>query len=138
MVSGTVREMKNHSKKIITRSSFLLFIVWILSSTSFAFNLDLLKNDKEAESHTYSSHELKKSQQRLTQLGGAEVVSKNAYLALGQAMNELEEKNILCDLNLVRLFQTKLEANQVPGDLNTIKNILIFWRSQNLIDDLFF
>ena len=115
----------------------LLSLLSIFSSTSFAFNLSILKNDKENISHAYRSSDLKIAQEKIQSLGNYPVSDK-AFQLLGLSLNEISNGGNLCDLNLIQNFSTKLEKVQIPNDHQTLLNFLTIWRSQDLIDDIFF
>jgi len=127
--------MKNKNICTLAVLSALLFSP--LGATSFAFDLSLLKNDKEAQSHTYTARSLRHAEAQLSAHGDIPNISEKSYAILGQSFNLLEDKKDFCDLNLFRLFLGDMERAGLPADLSSLKNIFIVWRSQNKIDDIF-
>lgn len=116
-----------------TRFSQLLLVAGIAGSMSAnAFDLSLLKNDKEAKSRAYTNFERKMAEKN------ASANSAKAFQILGETMNELEKVHAECDFPLYQSFTGRLKAAGLPTSTRSIVNLLIVWRSQNLIDDVFF
>jgi hypothetical protein len=111
----------------------LLFIPLLLTSLKAgAFEMHLLKNDKELVSHAYSWMELKRAER---QLGDS---ADQAFDLLGLTLQELESGKEICEIPLHRNFTRKLEENGIPSDQRNIRHLLTLWRSRQRIDDLFF
>lgn len=120
-------------KKILVRISLPLFAVCAFADASFAFDLSLLKNDKESESHAYNNAQRHFAKQRIKS-----DTADRAFTLLGETFNDLEKNGGLCDLTLYHTFISKLRQAELPSDRKAFQNILIVWRSDNLIDDLFY
>jgi len=95
----------------------------LLSSNSNAFNLELLKNDKEAESHAFSPKELRRA------LRNHDTDPGDAFAKMGSILSELESRKELCELNLYSRLSEALPDVQAQ---------MILMRNENLIDDLFY
>lgn len=124
-------------KKISINTQALCALALLLSTSSFAFDLNFLKNDKEARSHAYNSMDLRSSKRKVG-LPTGDTISARAFKLLGESFNELEKKKSLCDMPLLQNFLAKLEAANISTRHDTIVDLLITWRSQDLIDDIFF
>ena len=107
------------------------------TTSSFGFDLTILKNDKESVSHSYRDKDLRRAQEALG-LNSDPTISQKAFNLLGQSLNELEARGKPCDLPLIQNFKAKLEEAHIQNDQQSISNLLIILRSQNQIDDLFF
>lgn len=95
----------------------------LFSQNSNAFDLELLKNDKEAESHAYSPREYRRA---FRNYGS----SSNEYFSkMGVIFNELESKKNLCELNLY---------SRLSLEMPDVRSQMILFRHENRIDDLFF
>jgi len=118
--------------KILKFTQLFGVLTLALGSSSYAFDLSLLKNDKEAKSHAYNNLEKNMAEKR------ADASSDKAYALLGETINELEQHRLLCDFNLYQVFASKLGRANIENSPKFILDLLIVWRSKDLIDDVFF
>jgi len=100
--------------------------------TASAYDLSLLKNDKELKTHAFNRLQKELSLRRVSQY------SEMAYNDFGNSINELEAREQLCELNLYRHFKNKLITDSIPSHPKAVHDLLVAWRSENLIDDLLF
>jgi hypothetical protein len=108
----------------MNRSKFIIsFIAFIFSQTSLAFDLSILKNDKEAETHAFTHRELRRAANRFGNLDEEKIKKLNAVF------NDLETKKQLCELTLI---------NRMTSEFNDTHGLFIILRNNNYIDDLFF
>jgi hypothetical protein len=123
--------MKNH----YSRSNgfrFLTLLGLFTPLSSDAYNIDLLRNDKEASTHAYSQLEHRRAERKSGELKDL------TFTLLAESINEIEKMGNVCEIELLRTFDGKLRATGLPNELNDLKNYRIVWRAHNLIDDLFF
>jgi hypothetical protein len=121
-------------KKLFVQTLVLSVFICISSSTSFAFDLSIFKNDKEAKSRAYNSLELKLAKNKKALVNN----DKNAFGIFGDTLSEIKKKGQLCDLSVLQQFITNLKKAGIPATHDAIVDLLILWRDQDLIDDILF
>jgi hypothetical protein len=84
-----------------------------------AYNLELLKNDKELKTHAYGSIEKLLAKKRMAAYADV------AYSSFGNAINELEARNQLCEIGLYRHFKNKLVTDSIPSNSENVQDLLI-------------
>lgn len=114
------------------KSSLYFIPILFASATAGAYEMNLLKNDKELVSHAYSWIEAKRAERQLGH------TADRAFDLLGLTLQELESGKELCEIPLHRTFSRKLEESGIPNDSRSIRHLLTLWRSHNRIDDLFY
>lgn len=120
-------------KKLFFSIALLNGFALCFSAQSNAFDISILKNDKEAVSRAYNKLDLHASKRRMGS------VSEQAFKLLGDSLTALEAGGTnICDLELVTTLKDKLAQAGISNSHKNIVDLLIVWRSQDLIDDLFF
>jgi hypothetical protein len=116
-----------------TLSAALLILTTLFPfSSATAFEIHLLKNDKEAVSHAFSWLEHRRAERQ------ASSSDEQAFDLMAQSLNEIETDRQLCETALVKSFSSKLIASGISPSSQHLHHLLILWRSKNRIDDLFF
>ena len=114
-------------------SPFAIIILSLLvPAWAQAFDLSILKNDKESVTHVFTQKDLKYA----LQTSGS--TSAAAFTILGEALSDFDESQGICDAELFLNFTLRLQKAGLDYNRDTITQWLEIWRSQNLIDDLFF
>jgi len=112
--------------------SIFLILSLLAPAWAQAFDLSILKNDKESVTHAFTPKELRYA------LQSSGSTSTAAFALLGEALNELDESQAICDADLYLNFTQKLQKAGLDHSRESITEWLEIWRSQDLIDDLFF
>lgn len=129
--------MKPNKPYLLRSFSLLLLVFSFAGSPSHAFDLGVLKNDKELKTRWYNTLDLWLAKKRFG-TPSQESKSKTAFELLGKTLNELEESRSLCEPELIRILKSKLNEAGISSSHSSIHQLLITWRSENLIDDVLF
>ena len=121
--------MKKNPLSILT---LLFFLQPFRIEVADAFEMHLLKNDKELVSHAYSRFELHRAERQASQW------AEQAFDLMGASFQELEAEKNLCDASLFNRLTFKLNNARIPSHQRNIQHLLTLWRHHHRIDDLFF
>lgn len=116
----------------------LLPVLLLISAPCLAFDPSVLRNDKESETHAYSPKELRAAELRLRNFGGEADFPTRAYTMLTDTLQTLERSRSGCEWSLIRYLTLSLHHFFPAADERVMRDLMIIWRSQDRIDDLFY
>lgn len=122
------------------KKSLLLLLLLLISAEVFAFNIQLIANNKESSSQEITAQDLDR---RLIpwreRLGlGLEETKNRSRIALERTMNEFTKRGSYCDLGLPELLMKHGQEAGLIGSPSNYYALIVQLRDADLIDDIFY
>ena len=115
-----------------------IFLLLLLTSTSWALDIKKLANNKEATSHHVTEAMRDEASNWVSKNGPREALRVRARDTLSKALNKIERLNARCDINMDFLLVTEGEASGLIKTSEDYHHYLVFLRTENIIDDIFY
>ena len=119
-------------------NKYFLFIAMILVPTifSYASELDLVANNKEASSRILKNSNERAIERWLSQGQGRQEVFGRSKNVLSKSLKTFMNQDELCDLGFSRLIQKNAIGAGLIKDENQFEAFIFYLRKTNLIDDI--
>lgn len=105
---------------------------------AYAFDVNLLANNKEAFSRELSEQRALEAERWASQHPLGAELKKHSLKALSDTFNEMERIDTTCELGLVDRLSQDAQRSGVISSKGELLNFIAYLRSSNLIDDLLY
>lgn len=116
---------------------FFLFAT-LLYQESFAFDLDIIANNKESSSRILSKKDIRRIEHWIEESNISESIAFRAKMTLKNALAEFKKNESLCDLGFSSLLKQEAINQRAIEDEDQFNTFVGYLRWSNFIDDILY
>ncbi len=120
------------------KQCLLALLAFTSFSKAYAFDLNLIANNKESISKVIRNKHEKAAYRWASQFTSKEEAVIKAKTTLGQTLNQFEQRDAYCDVGFVALLKEKASKTLTVTDSEDFAGFVAFLRVEDIIDDIFY
>jgi hypothetical protein len=120
------------------KQCLLALLAFTSFSKAYAFDLNLIANNKESISKVIRNKHEKAAYRWASQFTSKEEAVIKAKTTLGQTLNQFEQRDAYCDVGFVALLKEKASKTLTVTDSEDFAAFVAFLRVEDIIDDIFY